>query len=160
MKTLKNAFLLAAATVTLFAQNGAQVQTKNNMSMYYWIYPVTAANISLPGQVPASTVQSGVAVAVQSSDPTVTGFVVTLTYLDSGNGTQTAIHKFKAVAADYATEMFPVGAITSVTSIGVIPTVAQQEVVFSTTPPTNPSATEANFVPVKKRPSPAARQNN
>ena len=149
MKTLKTALLLAATTVTMFAQTGNQVQTKNNISMYYWIFPTTVAGVSLPGQVPAATGQAGVAVAVQSSDATVTGFVVTLTYAATDGSTQTSIHKFAAVAGDYATEMFPVGTITSVTSVGVIPTVDQQEVVFPATPPTSGSdVTSAN---AKKR---------
>ena len=152
MKTLKPPLMFAAAAI-LLAQTGAPVQTKNNISMYYWIYPTTTTGVSLPGQVPTGTGQAGVAVAVQSSDPTVTGFVVTLTYVDANSATQTAIHKFAAVASDYATELFPVGAITSVTSIGVIPTVDQQEVVFAATPSDGSSATAAT-APQK------ARRNN
>jgi hypothetical protein len=157
MNTLKNFLLLAAAAVAMFGQAGAPVQTKNNISMYYWIYPAAVTGVSLPGQVPAGTGQSGVAVAVQSSDPAVTGFVVTLTYVDPNSATQTTIHKFAAVSGDYATEMFPVGAITSVTSIGVIPTVDQQEVVFGPSPSSGTDASAAAAAAAKKR---AQRRNN
>jgi hypothetical protein len=134
------AVCLAAATALMLAQTGAQVQTKNNISMYYSIYPVTVTGVTLPGQVPAGTGQAGVSVSVQSSDTTVTGFVVTLTYVAAADGsTQSTIHKFAAVAGDYATEAFPVGAVTSVTAVGVIPTIDQQEVVFTTAPPSTVS---------------------
>lgn len=127
-----NYILMLTAMVFGLAQAQTQppVQTKNGVSLYFWIYPTATPGVALPGQLPDGEGTPGVAVAVQSSDATVTAFVVTLNYVASDGSSQTTVHKFAAAATGFTTEMFPVGAIQKVAKLSVIPVAPAQEVVF------------------------------
>jgi hypothetical protein len=148
---------LAILSVSATAQtpvNPSQVQTQNGISLYYWTYPAATPGVTLPGQLPDGQVTPGLAVAVQSSDPTVTEFIVNVSYVDSNAAPQTALQKFAAdPTGAFATGMFPIGVIQSVTSIGVVPVVA--ETVFTPAPSSNvsPNATS------RRTPNPVTPQS-
>jgi hypothetical protein len=144
---------LAAAQTPV---NPSQVQTQNGVSIYYWTYPASTPGVTLPGQVPDGQVTPGLAVAVQSSDPTVTEFVVTVSYVDSNATPQTTLQKFAATAGAYATGMFPIGVIQSVTSISVVPVVA--EIVFPAPPSSNGGSGGSNGTNNRRAPAPVTPQ--
>ena len=130
MKSSYIPVLTAMALIVGSAQAQPPVQTKNGLSLYFWIYPTATPGVTLPGQLPDGEGTPGVAVAVQSSDTTVTAFVVTLNYVATDGSSQTTVHKFTAAATGFTTEMFPVGVIQKVAKLSVIPVVQAQEVVF------------------------------